>query len=59
MRHGHQRADLGSYTRRQLTLYYERALAVDRRERAARTVDMSLAFAGGQKATDHVNTLTK
>lgn len=32
-------------------MYYDRALALDRRARAARITDVNLGFAGGKDAT--------
>ena len=59
IRHGHRECDLGRYTRRQLMLYYERALAVDRLDRAGRMQDMNLAVGGGKKAADHLQKLLR
>lgn len=40
-------------------LYYERALAVDRLDRAGRMQDMNLAIGGGKKAADHLQKLLR
>tara|TARA_R110000796_G_scaffold26354_9_gene73289 strand:- start:761 stop:886 length:126 start_codon:yes stop_codon:yes gene_type:complete len=40
-------------------LYYERALAVDRLDRAGRMQDMNLAFGGGKAAAEHLRALQR
>ena len=44
-------------TERQLLLHFAAVQRMERRERAARLVDMNLAFAGGKDASAHHQTL--
>src|SRR5690606_5899158 len=57
-RAGYGRPDeLGRMTERQLLLHFAAVQRMERRERAARLVDMNLAFAGGKDASAHLQTL--
>ena len=44
-------------TERQLLLHFDAVQRLERRERAARLIDMNLAFAGGKDAETHFKAL--
>jgi hypothetical protein len=50
--HGHAVDRLGSYTARQLRLFYREACARERRGRAERISDVNAGMAGGKHAQD-------
>lgn len=57
--HGHRAHDLGSYTARQLKLYYREALRLERQRSARRLADVNAAMAGGDAATNRLQNLNK
>ena len=57
IRAGHDQGRLGTYTLRQLTLYYSEALRQHRQECIDRVIDVNAAYAGGNYATQRVNAL--
>jgi hypothetical protein len=56
---GHQRGDLGTYTERQLKLFYRQALQLERQRSAMRLMDVNAGMAGGDAAKDRMNELRK
>ena len=56
---GHQRSDLGTYTERQLKLFYRQALQLERQRSAMRLLDVNAGMAGGDAAKDRMNELRK
>ena len=56
---GHQRSDLGSYTERQLKLFYRQALKLERQRSARRLLDVNMGMAGGDAAKERLNELNK
>ena len=57
--HGHRYSDLGTYTERQLKLFYKQALQLDRQRSAMRLLDVNTGMAGGDAAKDRMNELRK
>ena len=57
--HGHRYSDLGTYTARQLKLFYKQALQLDRQRSAMRLLDVNTGMAGGDAAKDRMNELRK
>ena len=53
--HGHRPEDIGRYTRRQVNLYLDRALARDRSKRRQLVSDVNAGFMGGKVAQEHLD----
>ena len=57
--HGHQRSDIGSYTERQLKLFYRQALKLERQRSAMRMLDVNAGMAGVDATKERLNGLNK
>ena len=56
---GHTLAQIGTYTARQIELFLSAAARRRSDQRAENVIDMNLAFAGGDKADQHLTSLRK
>lgn len=57
--HGHPLERIGTYTKRQILLLYDRALARERHQRAERVLDTNMAGAKAKDAQAHMEKLLK
>ena len=56
---GHDPDRIGKYTERQINLYLQAIIRRDKRKRAELLLDVNKAYAGGEKANEHLKALAK